>query len=234
MSLTYIFLAIIIIGIAFIIWLMLKANKSTQDKTLADIKYKIDSFNAEVARIEAAVKNEMVINRQESNTAAKNTREELSGSFKQFSGLIAGVMNDTSNLQKTQLETFSTNLNNLTQSVEQKLTALIGSIENKLKEASDTGTANSKESRKELKESLEIFKIDFSKSVEAFNAAQKDNFFTLLGKQSEQNIATSQKLDTVRDTVEKKIAEMQAAMKESWRKCVPPLMKNCRKPWKQD
>jgi DNA recombination protein RmuC len=211
MSLTYIFFAIIIIGIALIIWLILKANKSTQEKTLTDIKYKIDSFNAEVARIEAAVKNEMVVNRQEGNTAAKNTREELSGSFKQFSGLISGVMNDTSNLQKTRLETFSTNLNNLTQSVEQKLTALTGSIENKLKEASDTSTVNSKESRKELKESLEIFKIDFSKSVEAFNAAQKDNFFALLGKQSEQNIATSQKLDTMRDTVEKKIAEMQTS-----------------------
>ncbi len=112
MSLTYIFFAITIIGIAFIIWLMLKANTSAQEKTLTDIKYKIDSFNGEVARIESTVKNEMVVNRQESNTSSKNTREELSGSFKQFSGLSSGVMNDTSNLQKTQLETFSSNLNN--------------------------------------------------------------------------------------------------------------------------
>lgn len=209
MFLTYILLAIIIIGVAFILWLTLKATKSTQDKTLTDIKYRIDSFNAEVARIETTVKNEMVVNRQESNTAAKNTREELSGSFKQFSGLISGVMNDTSNLQKTQLETFSTNLNNLTQSIEQKLTTLTGSIENKLKEASDIGTTNSKESRKELKDSLEIFKTDFSKSVDDFNSAQKENFFALLGKQSEQNTATSQKLDSIRDTLEKKIAEMQ-------------------------
>lgn len=103
---------------------------------------------AEVPRIEATVKNEMVVNRQESNPSAKNTREELSGSFKQFSELISGVMNDT-------------------------------------------------------------------KSVEAFNSAQKDNFFAFLGKQSEQNAVTSQKLDKMRDTLEKKIAEMQMVTNEA-------------------
>jgi len=209
MSLIYILLSIIIISLAFIGWFVLKANTVTPDKTLTDIKYRVESFNSEVARIEATVKNEMVVNRQEGNVAAKNTREELSGSFKQFSELISGVMNDTNALQKTQLQTFSTNLNNLTQSVEQKLGALTISIENKLKEASDISTANSKESRKELKESLEVFKVDFSTSVNTFNAAQKDNFFALLGKQSEQNTATSQKLDAMRDTLEKKIADMQ-------------------------
>ncbi len=181
MSLVYILLAIIIFGLAIILWFLLKTNTSTQDKTIADIKYRIESFNNEVARIEATVKNEMVVNRQEGNLSAKNTREELSGSFKQFSELISGVMNDTSALQKTQLQTFSTNLNNLTQSVEQKLGSLTISIEHKLKEASETGTTNSKESRKELKESLELFKVDFSNSVDAFNTAQKDNFFAFAG-----------------------------------------------------
>jgi DNA recombination protein RmuC len=209
MSLVYILLAIIIFGLAIILWFVFRTNKSTQEKTLTDIKYRIDSFNSEVARIEATVKNEMVVNRQEGNVAAKNTREELSRSFKQFSELISGVMNDTSALQKTQLGTFSTNLNNLTQSVEQKLGALTISIENKLKEASDISTVNSKESRKELKESLELFKVDFSNSVDTFNTAQKDNFFALLGKQSEQNTATSHKLDAMRETLEKKIADMQ-------------------------
>ncbi len=94
MSLVYILLAIIIFGLAIILWFVFRTNKSTQEKTLTDIKYRINSFNTEIARIEATVKNEMVVNRQEGNVAAKNTREELSGSFKQFSELISGVMND--------------------------------------------------------------------------------------------------------------------------------------------
>ena len=209
MTLVYVLLTVIIFILIIILWFISKA-KPNDDKALTDIKYRIDSFNAEVTRIETAVKNEMMVNRQEGNLAAKNTREELSGSFKQFSELISGAMNDTSSLQKSQLQTFSTNLNTLTQSVEQKLNALTASIETKLKEASETGTLNNKESRKELKESLEIFKIDFSKSVEAFNTAQKDNFFALLNKQSEQNATTSQKLDSLRETLEKKMVEMQS------------------------
>jgi DNA recombination protein RmuC len=208
MTITYLLLTIIIVGIAFLLWKIF--SKNTASNTLAEIKYKIESFNSEVARIEEAVKSEMITNRQESNTAAKNTREELAGSLKQFSDLIAGAIDGTSKLQKTQLETFSTNLNMLTQSIEQKLNALTSSIENKFKEASETGTVNSKESRKELKESLEIFKTDFSKSVESFNSAQKDNFFALLNKQTEQNKATSEKLDSMRETIERKVAEMQS------------------------
>src|SRR5687768_12110216 len=165
MTLIYIFLLLILLGVVFILWINIKHKESGEDKILADIKYRIDSFNNEVARVEAAVKNEMVINRQESNGAAKNTREELAGSFKQFSELISTTMNDTNKLQKTQLETFSTNLNNLTQSVEQKLAALTGSIENKLKEVNETSTTNSKESRKEIKDSLDFMRETLERKI---------------------------------------------------------------------
>lgn len=61
----------------------------------------------------------------------------------------------------------------------------------------------------QLKEALETFKNDFSKSIADFNNVQKDNFFALLGKQSEQNTATTTRLDQMRETVEKKITELQ-------------------------
>lgn len=187
MTLIYILLFLILVGVVFILWINVKRKESGEDRTLTDIKYRIESFNNEVARVEAAVKNEMLINRQESNEAAKNTREELSGSFRQFSGLISTIMNDTSMLQKTQLETFSTNLNNLTNSVEQKLAALTGSIENKLKEANETGTINSKESRKEVKDSL-----DFMRE-------------TLERKIAEMQTGNEKKLDEMRATVDDKL-----------------------------
>ncbi len=187
MTLIYILLSLILIGIIFIIWINAGGNKSNEGKTLADIKYRVDSFNNEVARIEAAVKNEMVINRQENNGAAKNTREELSVSFKQFSELISTTMNDTSKLQKTQLETLSTNLNNLTQSMEQKLGVLTLSVENKLKGANETATTNSKEGRKEIKDSL-----DFMRE-------------TLERKIAEMQTGNEKKLEEMRATVDDKL-----------------------------
>ena len=187
MTLIYILLSLILIAIVFILWVHASANRNDESKALADIKYKIESFNNEVARIEAAVKSEMVVNRQENNGTAKNTREELSLSFKQFSGLISTTMNDTSVLQKTQLETFSTNLHNLTHSFEQKLTTLTASLENRLKEANETGTTNSKESRKEIKDSL-----DFMRE-------------TLERKIAEMQIGNEKKLDEMRATVDDKL-----------------------------
>src|SRR5215203_2173873 len=187
MTLIYILLSLILIGIVFILWVHASANRNDESKALADIKYKIESFNNEVARIEAAVKSEMVVNRQENNGTAKNTREELSLSFKQFSGLISTTMNDTSVLQKTQLETFSTNLHNLTHSFERKLTTLTASVENRLKEANETGTTNSKESRKEIKDSL-----DFMRE-------------TLERKIAEMQIGNEKKLDEMRATVDDKL-----------------------------
>ncbi|WP_315819314.1 DNA recombination protein RmuC [Paraflavitalea speifideaquila] len=55
------------------------------------------------------------------------------------------------------------------------------------------------------KEQLEAF----SKSLGEFNTSQKENFLALLNKQTEQNTTTTQRLDQLRETLEKKIADMQ-------------------------
>ncbi|MBA2250459.1 MAG: DNA recombination protein RmuC [Chitinophagaceae bacterium] len=169
MTPVYILLIILLAGIATVLWFLKKTVTNGSDKDLSVLRFKIENFTTEIARVEAAVKNEMVTNRNESNVVAKSTRDELANSFKQFGEIIS----------------------------------------QSLKEASESNTSNSKESSRSLKEALENFKKDFSQSVETFNTAQKDNFFALLNKQTEQNNATSQKLDLMRETVEKKIADMQ-------------------------
>jgi DNA recombination protein RmuC len=61
-----------------------------------------------------------------------------------------------------------------------------------------------------LKDSLETFKTGFSQSIDDFNKSQREHFFQMFGKQEEQNVATSSRLDLMRDTIEKKIGDMQA------------------------
>jgi DNA recombination protein RmuC len=100
------------------------------------IKYKMENVLAEIARVETAVKQEMVTNRQETGDNTQRIRAELAASLKNFGELITQTMSNAS-------------------------------------------------------------------------AVQKDNFFALLNKQSEQNNATSARLDQMRETLEKKMADMQ-------------------------
>jgi DNA recombination protein RmuC len=97
MTIIYILLAIII---ALILWLNLKAGKPTDDKTLADIKYRIDSFNFEVTRIETSVKNEIATNRAEFQKSSKDTRSELSDSLKSFEGKLNNLTTTIENKLK--------------------------------------------------------------------------------------------------------------------------------------
>ena len=118
---------------------MVFAWRATTAKNNTDwmaIKYKMENLLGEIARIETAVKQEMVTNRQETGDNTQRIRAELAASLKNFGELINQTM------------------------------------------ASAT-------------------------------TVQKDNFFALLTKQSEQNNATSLRLDQMRETLEKKMAELQ-------------------------
>lgn len=199
----------LIVLIAAVFYIIYKLSSASKDIS-PDLRNKLENLQSEIGRIEASVKTEIGTNRSETNEAARQSRQELSNSLKLFGEQIAGSMKETSSLQKSQLETFSTNLTTLTKSIEEKLTSLTSTMDSKLTASNENNTVNSKESRKELKEALENFKNDFSKSVESFNVAQKDNFLALLNKQGDQNTSTAAKLDQMRETLEKKITDMQS------------------------
>ena len=95
------------------------------------------------------------------------------------------------------------------QSFEEKLNHLTATIDHKLTAFSESNTSNTKDTRTEIKQALDTFKKDLAQSIAEFNSLQKDNFFALLNKQSEQNTATGNSLADMRQTLEKKIAEMQ-------------------------
>lgn len=95
------------------------------------------------------------------------------------------------------------------QSFEEKLNHLTNTIDHKLTAFSEGNNNNATASRTEIKDALNAFKKDLAQSIQEFNSIQKDNFFALLNKQSEQNTNTSNNLSDMRQTLEKKIADMQ-------------------------
>ena len=127
--------ALLLVGIITMVFAWRTAAARNNTDWMA-MKYKMENLFGEITRIETAVKQEMVTNRQETGDNTQRIRAELAASLKNFGELINQTM------------------------------------------ASAT-------------------------------TVQKDNFFALLSKQSEQNNATTARLDQMRETLEKKMAEMQ-------------------------
>ena len=97
------------------------------------------------------------------------------------------------------------------QSFEEKLNHLTSTIDHKLTAFSDSNNNNATSSRTEIKEALNSFKKDLAQSIADFNNIQKDNFYALLNKQSDQNENNTKSLGDMRQTLEKKIGEMQTS-----------------------
>ncbi len=167
MTIEYILLALIT-GLLLLILLKPKDNAA----------HKFDELKADINRIEASVKNEIAINRNETNNQSAQARKELAHS----------------------LQSFEEKLNHLTETIDKKLSAF-----------SESNNTNALASRTEIKEALNSFKKDLAQSISDFNTQQKDNFYQLLRKQSDQNTDTSTKLDTMRNTIEQKVSAMQTS-----------------------
>lgn len=125
----YVLLAVIVLLLIAVLVMVNKAANTARQNTL---QHKTDQLLDSLHRLEAAVKQEMVTNRAETNEAARNTRTDMITSLQAFGGQLSGAMKTTSDLQKNQLETFSTNLNMLTRSMEDKLHYLTSSLDKKI------------------------------------------------------------------------------------------------------
>jgi len=210
MTIIYVLLISILIMLILILIYSRRASLPKGEKEIVGLKNQLANILSNTSRIESSVRSEMVVNRSETNNVARDTRNELSSSLKSFGEAVSSSINNTTTLQKNQLEVFSANLVALTKSIEQKLQTLTASIELKLQEGNAANINSSKESRKEFTDALDSFKKHFAESVNDFNSAQKENFHALLNKQNDQNVSTTGRLDLMRDTLERKLTDLQS------------------------
>ncbi len=142
----------------------------------------------------------------------KNTEHKFDAISKEVARIETSVKTEIAANRK---ETFEqsllarSELSNSLESFEKKLQHLTQTIDYKLTAFSDSNNNNAAASRKEIKEALDIFKKDLAQSIKDFNTIQKENFFALFNKQSEQNTNTSHSLTSMRETLEQKIKDMQ-------------------------
>jgi DNA recombination protein RmuC len=204
-----ILLIVLLVLVLMNIWFSYRASKGKGDVTVDDVRKGLDGFAKDLNRIESLTRDEFARNREEFNKNSKDTREELSGSFKVFEDSLLNRMAEIANLQKNQLDTFSNQLNILTKTNEEKFDSMTKAIEVKLLAFQEQLTTSAREHRDELGRSLKSFEDTFTANVRSFNDLQKQKFDELTVRQTEMIQATEQKLEKMRDIIEAKLKTIQ-------------------------
>lgn len=107
-----------------------------------------------IERVERTVNDEMAKNRGENNLVARALREEVANTLSKLNESILKRMNENTTVQLTQLETFSQQLQGLTQMNEQKLERMRETVEKQLRVLREENGSKLEEMRKTVDEKL--------------------------------------------------------------------------------
>jgi DNA recombination protein RmuC len=197
---------------------------------LSPVQQGFDALQKGHERTERTVRDEIATNREEGATAALLAREELAGTLKRFSeSLLAGV-SEMSASQKAQLDIFSQRLDKLTQSNEQKLTAMRDTVEqrldsmqrqssekldlqraavdDRLKQIQAESGSHSKQMREEVSGSLKRFNDSVIMGMTSMAEGQHKQIETFAGQLGNLTESNQQRLEALRSAVEEKLKQI--------------------------
>ena len=141
---------LIIIAIILLIIMMTKGP----GRKLSLLEGAFDSFEKGQERTERVVKEEIAKNREESGASARDGRDEVAKALKSLADSLFKQITEFSTLQKNQLDTFSTQLNRLTKSNEERLDGLRTTVDEQLKSLREDNSKKLEEMRTTVDEKL--------------------------------------------------------------------------------
>ncbi|MDR0668903.1 MAG: DNA recombination protein RmuC [Treponema sp.] len=172
----------------------------------ADVSQKLVEYAQRLEKTESTVRDEFGKNREEAGKSAKESREELSLNLKSvseqlstiitgFTGLVDNKMKSIQDFLDSGLKFNREELNKSISTFEGNVTGSISNfsetLNRELKSVQDRVYTSTKESREELSASLKTFEEKSSSRIEALTKDTKDG------------------LEKTRDSVEKKLADIQ-------------------------
>ncbi len=180
--LLYIILVLTLVNIFFfILW---RNKPGEENRQLAD---NMNDLNRSLARIEAGLKEDFRINREENANIAKENRSELNNTLKELKLELGETLKTLS----------ETNVNSLDRINKQ--------VQEKLRELTEQAKTDNKEMRESLEKVFRSFQETFDKNVESFNNLQREKFGQLEQKQTILVESTEKKLEQMRVTVDEKL-----------------------------
>jgi DNA recombination protein RmuC len=149
----FLLIILTVLAAGIIVLLIILLIRSSNSKLL-QVETQLISFEKNQEKIERTLKEEIAQNREEANNTSKQLREEVSNSLKLFTDSLVNQMKTIADLQKNQLETFSNQLTALTQTNEQKLDKMRGTIEERLRLLQEENTKKLDQMRETVDEKL--------------------------------------------------------------------------------
>lgn len=146
----YILLIFVIIISIFLMIIMSRLGKSKQQEFTAHFI----AIEKSIERVERTINDEMAKNRGENGYSARALREEVANTLNKFNESILKRMNENTAAQLAQLETFSLQLQGLTQINEQKLERMRETVEKQLQNLREDNGNKLEEMRKTVDEKL--------------------------------------------------------------------------------
>jgi len=189
---TIFLLAILALLILAIVLIILFRNKiSNENPALIN---KLNEIQAILMAIDAGLKQDFKINREENASIAKDNRTELNASLKDFT--IE---------QRNKFDELKIEQKDLTFKTVEQLDKITDKVAEKLKDLNVQAKADNALMRDALINAFKGFQETFDKNVTSFNDLQKEKFAQMEIKQSELMRNTEAKLEFIRTTVEEKL-----------------------------
>lgn len=143
-------IAIIVIQVLIFIVLLFVSRK----KDSHELKILLENIEKDIQKVEQSAREEISGIRTEMNKSAKDNREELFNSFRNFNEIISNKIGDVTGLQKDSLDRFSVQLKDLTEMNIKNLENMRSTIENNLKEIQKDSSEKLEKMRQTVDEKL--------------------------------------------------------------------------------
>ena len=137
------------LGLLFSLMLMIVLRSINQQ-----LQHTFESLAKDISRLEAAIRDESRRNRDAIGGSARESRTELSRSFKDLGDSISARMAETGGLLKNQLDAFASQLNHLTATNEKRLEKMRTTVETQLKALQEDNSRKLEQMRATVDEKL--------------------------------------------------------------------------------
>lgn len=188
---TYILIGISLLILLVVVQIILVPKGKNTSKHLIQ---KLETLSASLSRIEASVKDDFRVNREESALLNRENRFEQGNSLNNFK-----------TEQKIKFDELKTEQKDLTLKTVENLEKITQKVEDKLNTLTQQAGADNKEMRESIEKSLKDFQLAFDKNVASFNDLQREKFSQLEEKQQKLIESTERKLEEMRATVDEKL-----------------------------
>jgi len=158
----------------------------------------MDTFGKNLERMERVIREEAAQDRTEFARSAKDQRQELTDSIKSLGDSAVNRMGEASNLQKTQLESFSGQLKERLEYFSSQLTTFAEESGKRLDAAREEAARGSKELRGEVVQTLSKISEEMRKTLEALGSGQNTRLEQFENRLTSFAKTSGEKLDTFR------------------------------------